>query len=370
MPEPEVSESSRGGLGFSPPGRVLVGFAAFVVVIAGVRAASTVVVPVLLAAFFAINLAPLLRLLQRWMPFAAALAIVLLVQIGVFAAASIGVGGSLQQLLRALPSLRDQIGQLDGAVSAWFQQRNLGVSAEDVLPLASVTELLGSFINGLLRTFSDGFLVLLMTAFMLAESAWFSAKLDRIDSVDGQTRARVGQVLDNVRRYVAVKTVASAATGLLVWLGLSLLGIRFAEVWGLVAFLLNYVPTIGSIAAGVPPIALALANPDEGIVTAVLVLGLYGLVNQTIGSVLEPRWQGHRLGLSPLIVIVSLLFWGWVLGPIGMLLSAPITMALKIACEEYAATRWIAILLGGAPEREVGKTRQHSSPRRHRKPPT
>lgn len=351
MAESTTSTSPAQLPGFSLPVRALLGAAAFVVVIAGLRAASTVIVPVLLAAFFAVNLAPVLQVLQRLLPFAAALAVVLLIQLGVFAVLSIGLGGSLQQLLGALPILQEQLRSLEQSLDQWLMQWDLGVAAQEMLPLAEVTGLIGNLVNGVLKAFSDGVLVLLMTAFMLTETAWFSAKIRLIDGVDGQTTSRVRQVLENVRRYVAIKTVASLLTGLLIWFGLSVLGVEYATVWALVAFLLNYVPTIGSIAAGVPPVALALADPNEGPVVALLVLVLYGAVNQAIGSILEPRWQGRRLGLSPLIVIVSLLFWGWVLGPIGMLLSAPITMAVKIACEEYQETRWIAILLGESPER-------------------
>ena len=335
-------------------GWTLVYCAALVVTIAGLRAASSVFVPLLLAAFFSVNLAPPMRYLQKQMPFPAALAVVLLVLIGLFLLIPVVVGSSLQQLSGSLPQLTEQTlafeKQLLEQLNAW----ELEVTSEElraVFDPSAVTSWFGSLLNSALRLFSNGMIVLLMTAFMLTEAAWFSEKLAVIDLGSGDASRHARQVTDNVRRYVGIKTGVSLATGLCVWTGLRVLGVEYAEAWGFIAFLLNYVPTIGSIVAGVPPIFLALVQHGLGMALAVTVL--YGLTNQIIGSVIEPRLQGRGLGLSPLVVFVSLLFWGWAFGPIGMLLSAPITMTVKLACEEFPETRWIAVMLGGRPRRSV-----------------
>ena len=134
--------------------------------------------------------------------------------------------------------------------------------------------------------------------------------------------------------------------GLLLWL----LSVPYPVLWGTLAFLLNYIPTIGSILAGIPAVLLSLVVGGPSLAAWVVVV--YLVVNNLIGSFLEPRFMGSRLGLSPLIVLLSMIFWGWVLGPVGMFLSVPITMTLKIALEGTPETRGIAMLMGPAPTPE------------------
>jgi Predicted permease len=149
-----------------------------------------------------------------------------------------------------------------------------------------------------------------------------------------------------VQRYLGIKTGASLATGLLVGAFNLAIGLDFYILWGVLAFVLNYVPSIGSIVAAVPPVALALVQLGPGWAVAVLIV--YIGVNLTIGNFIEPRILGRRLGLSPLVVILSLFFWGWVWGPAGMLLSVPMTVVVKLLLEIPPETRWLAVLLGPA----------------------
>ena len=123
----------------------------------------------------------------------------------------------------------------------------------------------------------------------------------------------------------------------------AILGVDFAILWGLVAFLLNYVPIIGSIIAAIPAILLALIQ--LGVAPALLTCLGYVVVNVIFGSILEPRFMGRGLGLSTLVVFLSLVFWGWILGPVGMILSVPLTMIVKIALESSDDTHWIAVML-------------------------
>ncbi len=128
------------------------------------------------------------------------------------------------------------------------------------------------------------------------------------------------------------------------------MGIDFPLLWGLVVFLLNFVPNIGSILAAVPVILLALVQ--FGFVADAEVIILYLLVNNILGNFLEPKLMGRNLGLSTLVVFLSLVFWGWLLGPVGMFLSVPLTMTLKIIMDNNDNTRWIAILLSNNAEIE------------------
>ncbi|MBX3439358.1 MAG: AI-2E family transporter, partial [Planctomycetaceae bacterium] len=191
---------------------------------------------------------------------------------------------------------------------------------------------------------SQALLIVVMTIFLLAEGATFPRKLE---AVAGATRSRlsdVQRITDDVNHYMAIKTGTSLLTGGFVALALWMLKIDFAVLWGLTAFLLNYVPNIGSIIAAVPAVLLALLQYGFGM--ALVVTGVYLAVNMAIGYFIEPRWMGRGLGLSTLVVFVSLVFWGWVLGPVGMVISVPLTMAVKIALEGGEETRWIAVLMG------------------------
>ena len=143
----------------------------------------------------------------------------------------------------------------------------------------------------------------------------------------------------------------SLATGVLVAAWLRIVGVDYALLWGLLAFLLNYIPSIGSFIAAVPAVMLAFLQlgPGDGIVTAIG----YLVINTVIGNFIEPRVMGEGMGLSTLVVFLSLIFWGWVLGPVGMLLSVPLTMIMKIALEASDETRWIAVLLGSRPAETV-----------------
>ena len=136
-------------------------------------------------------------------------------------------------------------------------------------------------------------------------------------------------------------------TGVLIWIGLELVGLDFAPIWGFIAFLLNFVPNIGSILAAVPGVLLALLQLDP--TGVMIVIGIYVAVNMVVGNIIEPTIMGQRVGLSVLAVFLSLVFWGWMFGPVGMLLSVPLSMAVKFTAQANPQTRWLAVLLSHAP---------------------
>ena len=142
------------------------------------------------------------------------------------------------------------------------------------------------------------------------------------------------------------------APGVAVWLWLWLLGVDYPILWSLLAFLLNYVPNIGSIIAAVPAVLLALVQLGPG--SALWAAAGYLATNVVFGNILEPRFMGRGVGLSPLVVFLSLIFWGWVLGPVGMFLSVPLTITAKIALAASDDTRWAAVLLGTGEEAVSG----------------
>ena len=191
---------------------------------------------------------------------------------------------------------------------------------------------------------SDMILVLLTVIFILMEASSFSSKLRLAFGENQETLARYQKIVENVRSYLMIKTAMSGLTGLLIACWLWLFGVPYAGLWGMIAFLLNYIPNIGSILAAVP--ALIVAWLDLGMLSCVGCAVGYLAVNVIIGNIVETRMMGRGMGLSALVVFCSMVFWGWALGPVGMLLSVPLTMAVRIGFESFDDTKWIGILLG------------------------
>ncbi len=225
--------------------------------------------------------------------------------------------------------------------------RSLVTSLREIDIASLATEVLGSSLG-----FAKGlFLVLLYMVFIFAEQAVFRRK---ILSVAGPRRADAAAVLDTIgrgiQRYLGVKTLASVLTGALCYLMLVWQGVDYALLFGIITFLLNYIPTFGSIIAGVLPATYALANGHWG--TAVVIAVTYLAVNLTIGSFLEPKVLGRELNLSPLVIIISVVVWAGLWGVVGTFLAVPITSALQIVLASWDTTRPIAVLLSSGPPRE------------------
>ena len=324
--------------------------ASFVIVVAGMRAAASIVVPVLLSVFIAIIATPAVFGLQRRgvpMPLALLLVAVLLV-VATLGAMSL-IGQSLVGFTNNLPRYTAGLEQQTDQVIGWLQ-RNVD---EDLDPraLGSITpqramHFVGGIVSALSGLLGNAFLIVLVTIFMLLEAAILPAKMRALMSDSAWSRLQA--MATDVRRYLAMKAVLSALTGLLVTILLALLGVDFPIMLGALAFLLNFVPNIGSFIAAIPGVLLALVLHGPGM--ALLAAGGYIVINVGVGNVLEPRVMGRQLGLSALVILLSLIFWGWVLGPVGMLLSVPLTMLVRIALEGDPATRPLASLLGSGTD--------------------
>jgi predicted PurR-regulated permease PerM len=182
---------------------------------------------------------------------------------------------------------------------------------------------------------------MLIVMFMLAEAAGLDRKLA---AEDGNVLQRTADVVHGVTRYAAANAALSLVTGALIWIGLEIVGLEFAVLWGFIAFVFNFVPNIGSIVAAVPAVLLAMLQLNP--VMVLVVIGIYLVVNTVIGTFLQPMIMGRRVGLSPLAVFLSLVFWGWMFGPVGMLLSVPLSMVVKSFAQTNPQTQWLAMLLG------------------------
>lgn len=379
------------------PVRVLVVSACVVVLVAGLRAASSVIEPFLIALFVVTLSLPVLFWLKRILPTMLAVTGTILLDVVVLAAAGSLVGTTVNQLAGDMDKYQDRLTVLLDNGVAWLDEhglqpdwlaspdaeragaeaggagtesgsRSAAVAATDgqTIPVGSNgvngaleasaqpgllsrldSSLLLDFANQVLRytatAFSSLLIISLIVIFMLFEAATFRAKV-RMAFTGDEAEERFSRVMHEIQHYIGIKTAVSSATGLLIGVWVGVLGVDFAIFWGLVAFVLNFIPNLGSIIAAVP--ATLLAMVQIGVGRGLLVAFGYLVVNVVIGNLVEPHLMGRRLGLSTLVVVLSLVFWGWVWGPIGMLLSVPLTMVLKIMLENTAEFRWVAVLLG------------------------
>jgi len=344
----------------------LVSAAAFVVVVAGLRAAQEIVVPFILAAFLALVSLPAMHWLQRkGLPSWAAL-IVITALVLIVGGLIVGiVGASVNKLSQQLPAYRERLASLQISLAAWLQRYDIDLGlglGEEVFSAERGLNLFGMLLQSLGHLANNFLVVILLVVFMQLEAADLPAKLRAIYPERSDVFDRVDRIRTSVWQYARLKTRISLITAVFVTLWLWCLGVDFALLWGLLAFLLNFIPNIGSIIAAVPAVLVAVLQPSHGgdLPTMAQSLALggwttlgYVIVNILVGNFVEPRMLGSGVGLSALVVILSLVFWGWVLGPVGMVLSVPLTMIVKIVLENSVRWRWVAIFLGTSDELQV-----------------
>ncbi|MBU1194347.1 MAG: AI-2E family transporter [Proteobacteria bacterium] len=326
----------------------LVQFAAFVIIVAGIKAASVLVVPFLLASFLAIICAPSLFWMQKkGVP---SLLGILILLLGVICAQVIVVtlvSSSVADFSQNLSFYQDRLKNLTYDSLKLLSGLGINVETEklvEILNPSRIMRLAANLLNGVGGVLTNTFFVFLTLVFILSEAAGFPDKLRIILNDQNSNLETYSQITSGVNTYLGIKTLTSLCTGIIISIWLAVQGVDFPVMWGVFAFLLNYIPNIGSIIAAVPAVLLALIQLGP-ISAAIAAIGFL-VVNILIGSVIEPKVMGDGTGLSVLVVFLSLAFWGWVLGPVGMLLSVPLTMAVKIALGKNESTKWLSILLG------------------------
>jgi len=341
---------------FSPVSRGLIVTAALIIVIAGMREAAAILVPFLLAIFIAVISYPLMRSLQdKGLPESLSLLLVSVLEVLIGSSLMILIGSSLTEFSQTLTEYRQKISTEWLHVMQWFDHRGISVTEDirDHINPASAMGFVSSILKGFGNVLTNAFLILLAVAFILAEAVGLKQKVSLLKDAKGVEISTDDLVFSEVfakklRDYMGIKTLTSIMTGLIIGVSLWWVGVDYPVLWGVLAFMLNFVPSIGSIIAAVP--AVLLSTVQLGSSSALLVTGIYLVVNITIGSILEPRYMGKGLGLSTLVVFSSLVFWGWVLGPVGMLLSVPLTITVKIALDSKSETQWLGHWLGPAGE--------------------
>ena len=333
----------------------LISVAAVIVIVFGMQAAEVVMVLVLLAVFLAlITVRPMLWLQQHRVPSIAAALLIVIAMMLILAGVGGVVGTSIAEFTAALPRYQ---ARLDVIVQGTFKfiaglvgyDRSLADVGELVDPGWAMGQA-ANILNALQDVLTNTFLILFTMVFILLEASSLGVKVQAAFGRSAESYARPRLFLHNLGRYMGIKTVVSIATGLSASLLTWWIGVDFPLLWGMLAFLFNYVPAIGSIIAAVPAILMALVQLGFGEAGSTAIGFL--AINMLFGNFLEPRLMGYGVGISPLIVFTGLVLWGWIFGPVGMLLSVPLTMTLKMALEADERTRWLAILIGSERDAE------------------
>ncbi|HUX61036.1 MAG TPA: AI-2E family transporter [Ignavibacteriaceae bacterium] len=341
------------GLGSQSAIRFLVIVAALVIIIAGINLAQSVIVLSLVSVFLAlIGTPPVIWLEQKRMPSFIAVIIVISVMVIILLLIGVLVGASLKSFSSALPFYQTRIQEQITAFEALLTSK--GITGSDKVLVKyfnpeSVMNLTAIFLTGLSSALSNVVLILLTVTFILLEVSSFPVKLRAVLGNPEAVFPLFTKFVIDIRRYLVITTLINLAAGILIGIWLSILGVKYPVLWGFLVFLLHFIPNIGSVIAAIPAVLLALIQ--LGIGSAIFVAAGYLLVGFIVGNIIQPKLMGQRLGLSTLVVFLSMIFWGSLLGLIGAILCIPLTMTLKFAFESREDTQWIAVLLG--PEKSV-----------------
>lgn len=332
---------------------ILLKLASLVIILAGIHAAADIIIQLLMALFFAIVLNPLVTwFLRRGVKRPVAITIVVVVMMIVLTALFGVLAASFNEFITMLPKYNKELTRKVLQLQDMMPFLHLHMSPERMLQRMDSDKMMAFatlLMTGLSNAMASIVLLVMTVVFMLFEVRHLPYKL-RFALNNPQIHiAGLHRALKGVSHYLALKTLISLWTGAIIWLGLMLLGVQFALMWGVLAFLLNYVPNIGSVISAIPPMIQAFLF--NGFYEFMMVGILFLVVHMILGNMVEPRMMGHRLGMSTMVVFLSLLIWGWLLGPVGMLLSVPLTSVCKIWMETTKGGSKLAILLGpGRPK--------------------
>jgi AI-2 transport protein TqsA len=318
-----------------------------------------VLLPFVVAILLSIIFKPVvIGLKKRRLPTAISLFMVLLVFFLLLFLLGWILFSSTESFVESMPRYEGKItaiiNDFQSKILIWADSADISIAEfhwTDAVQFSSVTSAVGSGVGSFISFLSSTFLILLFMLFILAGSGDMA---DKIRSAFPEKHAhRIAQVVatvdTQVRQYLVTKTLISLGTGLLTFIILLILGVDFPLVWGFLAFILNYIPNIGSLIAVLFPFALSLLQFDS-LTVPVLVLIFLGGSQTLMGNVIEPRIMAFSLNLSPLLILVSLIFWGWLWGLLGMMLAVPITASVKIIIENLEPLRPIAVLMSGRTE--------------------
>jgi AI-2 transport protein TqsA len=346
---------------------MLLGAGAAVLVLAGVRSIAWLVGPAFLALIIVIALSPVQSWLRRhnWPAWLTTLVLVVLV-VGLLVALSLVVVVSLARLAALLPQYADRADQLLRSLASSLATYGVGPdqlqgAVSSVSP-AKVVALIGALLAGLSAALSSLVFLLCLMLFLSVEAGGIDRRLAAVSADRPELSAALRSFAHGTRSYLLVTTVFGLIVAVLDGLALAIIGVPLAVLWALLAFITNYIPNVGFIIGVVPPALLALLT--SGVPEMLVVIGVYCVLNFVIQSLIQPRFVGDSVGLAMTTTFVALVFWAWLLGPLGALLAIPLTLLAKALLVDVDPTaRWVTALAGSlAPE-----PRAPREPRRNRR---
>lgn len=338
--------------------------AILIIIIGGLMLAESIVNQILMAFFVSIICArPILWLQGKKVPQSLAIAIVFIAFISIFVGFSELIGSSLSSFSNDVNKYEANLNKMSASFLHFIDNYGIDLSSGSFSNMFEPTKIMGftaSFLSQLGGFMGNTLTILFLVLFLLMELDSIPIKMSAIVDKSTKSLSYFSTIGNSIRHYLSIKTATSMLTGALIWISLSIVGLDYAILWALIAFLLNYIPNIGSIIAAIPAILFALIQLGIGGVVWTTII--FVAVNLLIGNVVEPKWMGKGLGLSTFVVFLSLIFWGFVLGAVGMFLSVPLTMTIKIILEQNPRTKGIAILLGTEGEAQliVDKKKENS----------
>lgn len=334
----------------------LVGIAAAVIVIAGVKASAGIFAPLFLALVLTVLAHPMRRWLDRWMPSWAASLVCIVAVYLLLLGLAIAVVVSVARFATLLPQYTEEFNQRIADLAGWL--KDMGISQEQIdkvessFNLGQLSGFIGSLLSGLLDLVSNLFFILALVLFMTMDGGSFPRQLERARSVRPLIVNAFSEFATGTRRYLAVSTVFGLIVAVLDTIALAILDVPAPVLWGLLAFITNYIPNIGFVIGLIPPAVLALLEGGPSLMLAVI--AVYCVLNVVIQTVIQPKVVGDSVGLSTTLSFVSLVFWAWVVGPLGALLAIPLTLFVKaLFIDADPSLRWMRSLISNKDDPEV-----------------
>ncbi|MGJ8517712.1 AI-2E family transporter [Carnimonas bestiolae] len=358
----QTSESTEAS---AMPFNMVLVLASIFIVFGGLKVGSDLVIPILLSLFFAVLCAQPVRWLKEhgW-NVTLAVTVVLVVALIVLGLISLLIGSQFAQFSEQWPRFADRLSELYNQGIGILEGWGLPIDQQAIVEKFDPSQLMHyvpALLGGVGDTLSQTVIILVMAIFMVFEIIDLPSKLRSAFNNADTSIERFSQFSESLTRYLIVKSeiglICGVATTVVCWI----LGVQFALIWGVLAFLLNFIPNIGAFLSAIPPVIMALVMPEVGVMSAVILAVILGLVHFISGNVFEPRMMGQALGISSLMAFLSLVVWGWVLGPVGLLLSVPLTMSLKILFDCHPGTRWLSVLIGPAEQEKSSKKAKKSA---------
>jgi AI-2 transport protein TqsA len=357
--EPQQAAGSSGSAGkisaaqqnlLRSPTGLLLALACTTIVLYGMRYSRSILAPIFLAMFVVMGLSPILQWLRRkGMPPWAAITIVLIGFLVVALLVVSIIAASLGRLNTTLPVYQQNLSRMIADVQVWFADHGIDIGGltSNVFRPDKIIGWIGSFVRTLISLLTNGFLIILIVAFMIAEVYGFPKRAQARLSLNPRLTETFRNFGDVTRKFLFTLTWLNILTTVIVVIVYYAFGVDFALLWGLMFFLLSFIPNIGFVLAVIPPFFVTLL--ESGFTRAAIVVAIVIFFNGLVNNAVTPRFMGEKTGLSTLAVFLSLVIWGWVLGPIGALMAVPLMLMVKLLFfDSYESTRPLSAIISPA----------------------